>query len=119
MYRYRRKEPFRYEFVQPIYCVFTIENDSILRFDGEIIELSPNGLRLKSSENLPVSKVLHINFGINSTSLSVKGTIRWKKKYESFIIKGIHLMNDTYLQKMIISELKDYVKKNMESAKIN
>lgn len=95
-----------------IYCLFNSGNADNEMFDGEILDLSPSGLKLKTSKDLPITEMLYLEFGIIN-QISVHGDIRWKKDYTSYFVYGIHLQNDEDLQKQIISELKEFVKRNL------
>lgn len=112
MSRYNRNEAFRYEFVPAIYCFFKSRNGINEMLDGEIMDISPCGLKLKTPTDIPLAEMLYIEFGI-ITPISVRGDIRWKRNYGSYFIYGIHLKNDSDLQKQITYELKQYVKRKL------
>ncbi|WP_374193935.1 PilZ domain-containing protein [Alkalihalobacillus sp. BA299] len=78
--------------------------------DGQILDLSPNGIKIKTSVDLPLETELHISFSLNNIQFDVTGTIRWKKDYINYIIEGIQLQNDAFVQKSLINELKLFVK---------
>lgn len=116
--RYRREEPFRYKFMTPVYCFYWDEYERIKR-DGAILDLSPNGLKLEISVDLPIKTSIDTTFCLNSTSLQVTGNIKWKKNYLNKYIIGLELQNNGELKQKIINELKQYVKRERQNSLIN
>ncbi|MFC3885046.1 PilZ domain-containing protein [Bacillus songklensis] len=118
--RYRREESFRYKFITPLYCFYSIGNKEEQLKDGKILDLSPNGLRLETSIDLPLATTsIHLTFGLNSNSIRVTGDIQWKKTYSKTCIAGLQLQNDEALKQKIINELKEYVKRERKSGLLN
>lgn len=116
--RYRREESFRYKFTAPIYCYYWDEYERTKK-DGAILDLSPNGLKLETSADLPITTSIDVTFGLNSTSLNVRGNIKWKKNYLKKYIIGLELQNDEELKRKIINELKQHVKKERQNSLTN
>lgn len=110
--RFRRNEPFRYEFTTPIICSIQALQD---KGNGEILDLSPNGMKITSSFEPTISTV-QITFCLNQNIIKVTGNIRWKKAlYESYIY-GVQLENDSSTIKFITNELKLFVKRNRHAS---
>ena len=107
--RYRRQEAFRYQFTTPIYCFYSMRYERE-KNDGVILDLSPNGLKLETTADLPLVAAVDISFALNSSSLNVIGNIKWKKNYINRYIIGLQLENDRELKQAIINGLKQHVK---------
>lgn len=105
--RFKRNEPYRYVFETPLYCMVYILHDKV---DGSILDLSPNGMKIRTHKDLPLFKDIYITFGLNGRQFNVTGEVRWKKNYVHFCIGGVQLKNDPSISKMITNELKEYVK---------
>ncbi|OLO39199.1 hypothetical protein BTR23_09090 [Alkalihalophilus pseudofirmus] len=114
MRRYKRNEPFRFNFDQPMYCCFFIKSDRSHMFDGVILDLSPNGLKIRTPIDLLIDTKIEIAFHLNNTLFDVKGLVRWKKT-GSDQIAGIQLENDEFTQQRIIEELKFFVKREQKT----
>jgi hypothetical protein len=104
---YRRQESFRYNFLKPVYCLIESNNK---RYDGQILNLSPNGLKLETFIDISLLTNLCISFNLNNSKIVVYGTVRWKKNLRNCVL-GLQLENDQTLKEQIIKELKQYVKK--------
>ncbi|WP_338449501.1 PilZ domain-containing protein [Niallia oryzisoli] len=111
--RYKRNEPFRYQFEKPIYCILQTNQEKI---DGSILDLSPNGMKVTSTKDLPLFRTIHITFGLNGNQFKITGNVRWKKSCLASCVGGIQLQNDQSAAKAITRELKEYVKKFPKSA---
>jgi len=85
---FRRQESFRYTFNNPVECLF-----KIIRIDdvptssefgqGEIIDISPSGLKMTTPLNLsPTLKKIEveIHFDIDDWTYQIPGVIQWQKK---------------------------------------
>lgn len=114
MKRFKRDEPLRYEFAQPLDVSFYI---SRLRGKGSqsslgkgvILNISPGGLRLDTSLDLPKGDEVEITFELDIASHTLKpiGSIVWKeKKYDRYLY-GVDFISDEFNQD-IIRALKDY-----------
>lgn len=119
--RSKRKEAFRYTFPNEIPALFTIrqvDGKDVLTSKGEasIINLSPQGLMMSSTLNIPIKseKTIHLSiaFQLNNTKLQHTGTVTWKKEKYNRNEYGIKLLIDEMEQREIIEELKKYAKAN-------
>lgn len=114
-----RHEAFRYDFSQPLHCQFNIElegqPDSASNFgDAEILNISPHGLKFKSTLNIPKGWDLirvNVNFTLMDTEFLVSGHFRWVEFASGSYIYGIHLENENVLQEEIITQLKKFSRK--------
>ena len=120
---YKRKSPFRYTFSEPIPIYFKIVNINGKRIESSegtatMIDLSPKGMKLKSSLDLKdinhKTIILSIRFTIDTDEQIVLGRIVWKKRRAGFYHYGIELLVDDAVSQTIIEELKVYVHNHEE-----
>lgn len=120
--KYKRNEAFRYEFGVPtdiIFFISRIDGKSITSSEGEgkILDISPSGLRMQSSLNIPSNKdlelTLHITIG--SQEVSVIGKIVWQKQIFPYYQYGVELISEAF-EEQIISALKEYQKQHKEDS---
>ncbi|RUL52256.1 MULTISPECIES: PilZ domain-containing protein [Lysinibacillus] len=118
--KYRRDEAFRFAFGEPIDALFQItklDDKPVTTAQGkaQILDISPEGLRICSELNIPdvTSKTitLMISFTINDVSFDIEGIIVWKKMLATLPSYGIKLQLDHTLKTNIINQLKIYSKK--------
>lgn len=116
--RYKRNEAFRYEFGIPLKCTFHVyvsENGRIERqeakYNGDLIDISPNGLKVYTEIDLLKVEMQHIEFHIElgGNSLQVMGKLAWKKVYSRGYTYGFTIINDD-IGHLIIDALKQYTK---------
>jgi hypothetical protein len=115
--RYKRDEAFRFLFGEPISAFFSIaevKGKSVVTPEGKakVIDLSPNGMRLNSSLDIPVSSQdqvkIQIRFSLNDSEYRIVGDIVWRKKdFDSFFY-GIHFKVDQSVKEELIEELKAF-----------
>lgn len=121
--RYKRNEPFRFQFQRPIPCVFKIlktNNQTYISKAGsaEILDLSTHGLRFKTHFNLPVEEqnyYLEVSFVINRKEVRIIGKPVWKKNDGKHYSYGVHFTDDEGTQQEIIQELKEFTKRTGEN----
>lgn len=118
---FKRNEPFRYEFGQPIPALFNIiriNNREVESSGGqaEIIEVSPEGLRIKSKLNIPDIKtnqiMLTISFELNNKIFKFEGYIVWKKELSQYTTYGLKLVVEDEKREEFIEELKIFTKQS-------
>lgn len=117
--RYKRDEPFRFQFQRPISCIFKILKNNQQSFiskagSAEIMDISPHGLRFQTLFDLPVGELnyfLEISFVINRNEIRIIGKPVWKKTDGKNYTYGVHVMEDEVTQQVIIQELKEFAKK--------
>lgn len=117
--RYKREEPFRFQFRKPLVGTITIirVNGSNVQFSSEhaeIMNVSPNGLMFKSSVNLLLPEnryLLEITFQLEESTLHILGEPVWKKTEGSLFSYGLNGLDDEETKQEIIQVLKDYSKK--------
>ncbi len=118
--KYKREESFRYSFKQPLEVDFKL----LIERNGELIgtknskasvlDLSPNGLRLMTSLDLPVEHInylLEVELELNDRLVVLIGKPVWKRKQFNNFLYGIEAVEDKKTKEVIIQELKQYVKK--------
>ncbi|MBO1513927.1 PilZ domain-containing protein [Metabacillus bambusae] len=117
--RYKREEPFRYEFNPPLSCTFSIveidnKNINTGNADGHIIDLSPKGVKLTSKLNIPLGKQevkIKLNFRINIDMIYVVGILVWRKELNHLGFQyGVKFVNISVLPEVIMEELKTFIK---------
>jgi hypothetical protein len=121
MHYYKRQESFRYTFYPPIKGTFQIVKKDGQPLDmkpgaAEIIDLSPNGLRLSSDLHIPIRGAkleVIVTFTLNETPLSLYGSFVWKKPISTSFHYGVECTNSFDTQEMIIREIKQYIKTSM------
>lgn len=123
--RYRRKEPFRYIFNEPIDGSFVIvlnpqDQEKIKRSDPgylKIIELSPKGMQFKTNFDIPTSKIdflLDISFEIDGETMQMLGEVAWKKSQKDSMLYGLKGIDDLNREQQIIERVKLLSKKAHE-----
>ncbi|WP_106496113.1 PilZ domain-containing protein [Lentibacillus sp. Marseille-P4043] len=117
--RYKREEPFRYTFDEPISALFQIkeiDGHSVETSEGEakIIDISPEGVKLNSELNLPdtIDKSIHlsISFALNGNPFDFIGIIVWKKKVGTATNYGIDFLTDDSAKQALVEQIKLYAK---------
>jgi hypothetical protein len=118
--QFKRQEGFRYTFDSPIKGTFQLTKQNNQPIDvkpgfAEILDLSPNGLRISSSLDIPLKEtkweVMTI-FALNETPISLKGSFIWKKTSGPDYHYGIVCENSMETKNMVIREMKEYLKSN-------
>ncbi|WP_445488556.1 PilZ domain-containing protein [Niallia sp. 03133] len=113
---YKRHEPFRFQFKEPITATLSFQNR-----EGEIskigkatiIDVSPNGLKFTSELDLPIKNenlLFFISFILNDKEFSIPGNISWKKIRSDYFLYGYKGKNDEETKKGITKALKEYAK---------
>ncbi|WP_374723568.1 PilZ domain-containing protein [Calidifontibacillus erzurumensis] len=118
---FRRNEGFRYSFRQPIPCVFKIIKIDQMPFNsdlcnGEIIDISPNGLKLMTMLNLSIldKKIeIEIQFSIEGQSFEIPARVVWQQKsiQKNYFNYGIQFINSKHISPRIIEALKIHTRK--------
>jgi hypothetical protein len=122
--RYKREETFRYEFNPPRSCSFTIvEVDNLPvstgSADGEIIDISPKGLKLRTKLSIPLGKQevkIKLRFKLNVEVIIAVGVLIWRNESNLQDFRyGLKFVNISVLPEVIMEELKIFVKQRMNS----
>jgi hypothetical protein len=113
--RYKRDEAFRFLFGEPIPTFFSItevKGKPVVTPEGEakVIDLSPNGMKLNSSLDIPVSaqdqvKVL-VRFSLNENEYRILSDVVWRKTDGNSFFYGIHFNVDQSVTEELIEEIK-------------
>ncbi|MCQ5365567.1 PilZ domain-containing protein [Anoxybacillus salavatliensis] len=116
--RFKRQEPFRYQFDQPIPCTFRIirigerevETD---KGAAEIHDISPRGIRMETKLHLPIDSAkgemeVELQFTIVDQPITVRGVVIWKKTYANEFQYGISLEISKQEEMQLIGEIKRY-----------
>ncbi|MDE5413498.1 PilZ domain-containing protein [Alkalihalobacterium chitinilyticum] len=121
--RYKRNEAFRYDFGKPLGCeyrhitnVHDIETKSA-PFQGEINNISPNGLQLNCSKedagNLKNGEQVEVTFTLSTELFVMVGEVVWEKKDVYGSLYGIKFLT-LGMEKVIVDELKKYAKDQLK-----
>lgn len=116
---YKRNEPFRYTFGQPVKATMEvlINDQQALTSQGiweaYILDISPNGMKISTSKDVHLSDDVQIRvaFVLNDTQFEINGRISWKKNIGISFEYGILENNTEGMRDLLISELKVYSKK--------
>ena len=107
---YRRRESFRHVLVHEVPVTYNCQGDGLKTYlQGNIVEISPSGLKLFTEENLPYEKgeiELDLSFNLYSKPINVRGDVRWKKAVGGGYQYGVYMNTVDEHQELIISELK-------------
>lgn len=110
---YKRKESFRHKLIYPINLVCLVKHpdrDTALEAHGEIIDISPRGLRIGFERALPKDVdecTLILRFVIHERTIDVPGETVWDRPdSDGAYTYGIRLNIDDRMQESIIEDLK-------------
>ncbi|MGD6875544.1 PilZ domain-containing protein [Bacillus infantis] len=123
--RYKRDEPFRFQFPKPLHGSFRIikmDDKPVEARPGtaEIMDLSPNGLRFKASMDLPVREkklLMEMSFIINDSLVTMTGEPVWQKHEWNSSTYGFVSAEGSEKSLEIIQQLKEYARKAAGSYK--
>lgn len=122
--RYKRKEPFRYIFDEPLDAgleILQTDTDGNKKSSGkaEILNISVHGLRIKTDMSLTVADNdifnLEIGFKLNNQTIKVHGMAVWKKDRGRLSEYGVDLDTDEAERKRLVEQLKVYAKRANEA----
>ncbi|WP_458413646.1 PilZ domain-containing protein [Schinkia sp. CFF1] len=122
--KFRRQESFRYTFNSPIDCLFRIikiddDSKSSEFGKGQIIDISPSGLKMLSSLNLSPShkKIeIEVRFTIDNRPYEIPGMILWQKRdfLKNEYSYGIKLDSSEEISSTIIESLKKHAEQTLK-----
>ncbi|WP_071395670.1 PilZ domain-containing protein [Bacillus tuaregi] len=124
MLRYRRQEGFRFTFNKPIPVLFTIkevDGNKVESSEGmaTMMDISPNGLKLNTALNIPISKPnqikVSVRFQLNDTLFQVNGMVIWREEKYNHFLYGVQFSIDDQEQEELINHLKSYVKSTADN----
>jgi hypothetical protein len=117
--QYNRKETFRHTFENPIPATFQLIVESDQEMEVElskkgaclIVDLSPSGIRIFSTLDIPKRPGYPIHLAIEvlltDTPFKLVGVLIWKKAYMDGHQYGIDLKTDEKIEYKITRELKE------------
>ncbi|MGD6832453.1 PilZ domain-containing protein [Sutcliffiella halmapala] len=120
--KYKRNEPFRYEFGMPVrvnFYISRINGKTTASSEGEgvVLDISPSGLRMQSSLNIPsnqeVELTMHMTIG--SREIALIGNIVWQKKVYPTYQYGVEMISDAF-EEQIIFALKEFQKSHRSNS---
>jgi hypothetical protein len=114
--RFKRQEAFRYEFGQPLPCTFRIAQIGEKKVESdkgkaEIYDISPKGMKIATSLNIPLDKtsiIIEITFTLSELELTFLGRLVWQKKFANDYFYGVNLILSQDEGQRLIDELKKY-----------
>ncbi|WP_163103345.1 PilZ domain-containing protein [Peribacillus alkalitolerans] len=117
MMKYKRDEPFRYQFPEPISGHFVITSIKGLLGQSkkgkiELLDISQSGCKFQSQLDIPISDgiLFEISVTLNGNLIILPGKIAWKKKKLKIFEYGYSMEADEEFEKAIIAEIKEYVR---------
>ena len=126
---FKRKEGFRYAFGEPLEAkIVILINGKPLHGDGtsatgQVLDISPRGMKLRSEVNLSEHKndmlQLEISFVLDTTQIKAIGEVVWSKNFGSGYHYGIVFYDQSAIENLIIGELKMRRRKEVLKPKIN
>ncbi|WP_108670161.1 PilZ domain-containing protein [Peribacillus acanthi] len=117
MMKYKRDEPFRYQFPEPISGHFVIT--SIKGLSGqskkgkiELLDISQRGCKFQSLLDIPITNgiMFEITITLNGNLITLPGKIAWKKRKLKLYEYGYSIETDEELEKVILTEVKEFVR---------
>jgi len=120
--KYKRNEPFRYEFGMPVMVNFYIsringKTTASSEGEGVVLDISPSGLRMQSSLDIPsnqeVELTMHMTIG--SREIALIGNIVWQKKVYPTYQYGVEMISDAFEEQIIFS-LKEFQKQHRSNS---
>ncbi len=117
--KFRRQETFRYQFENPVNCLFRIlkvDSKELTSKIGKayVNDISEGGIKISSPLSIPLeNKVIEIEltFKLNQEDLVLTGTLAWRKdNFNNQYSYGVQFTIDESLKKQLIQELKIYTK---------
>lgn len=121
---FRREEPFRFTFGDPIKGTFRIlQIDGISGHTKEapvlILDLSPNGVKFSTHINLPIEKkrfLVELTFVLNEKQITMLAEPKWKKLgAHTSLTYGLVGLDNIETKKEIIDELKEYSRRTHQT----
>lgn len=123
--KYKRNEPFRYEFGMPIKVNFYIsringKTTASSEGEGRVLDISPKGLRLQTSLDIPakqeVELTMHLTIG--SRDIVLIGNIVWQKKVYPSFQYGVEMISDAFGGQIVFA-LKELQKQHQSNSSDN
>jgi hypothetical protein len=110
--RFKRQEPFRYQFGQPLACslrVAGIDGKQEEEHSAYIHDLSPHGMKLETLQRIADEHdktTVEIAFSINNAPFRFFGKIVWEKPFGRTYYYGVRLLVSAEEEEMLIREIK-------------
>ena len=122
---FKRTEGFRYKFEEPLQAIVTIvENGTTVEREtaiGEILDISPRGIKMSTTVDLYAGKAIcpqfEIRFMIDTQPIIAFGEVMWSRPYKKGKQYGIFFNNQEALEELIVEELKIRRKKELQAEK--
>ncbi|MFE7063220.1 PilZ domain-containing protein [Sutcliffiella sp. NPDC057660] len=116
--KYKRNEPFRYEFGMPVRVNFYIsringKTTASSEGEGTVLDISPSGLRMQTSLDIPTNQEVELtmHMTIGSREIALIGNIVWQKKVYPSYQYGVEMISDAF-EEQIIFALKEFQKQH-------
>lgn len=111
--RFRRQEAFRYQFGQPLPCIFRlVHNDEkyieIEEKSAHIHDISPHGMKLETLSRIPCehNKEIEVTFMLNDVPFRFSGKVVWERPFVRTYYYGVRLLISNEQEEKLISEIK-------------
>lgn len=124
---YKRNEYFRYTFDETCEATFRLIKNASESSPEEIskkgkcllVDISPNGVKIYTELFISINKLnlVELQFNLDETPISIMGEFIWSHRKKNGFEYGIKLIGDANSENLIVSELKQRSKKELESKK--
>lgn len=112
---FKRGESFRFAFKEPLKAKFSLliegkpEDVEKTQYDGEIIDISPNGMKIFSKADFGEHNQLlqfDLHFQLDEVQIHAVGDIIWQRQHIGGKQYGLTFLQQPKLETLIITELK-------------
>ncbi|MEB3751606.1 PilZ domain-containing protein [Geobacillus sp. FSL W8-0032] len=107
--RFRRQEPFRYQFGQPLPAELTAADG---RYEVLVHDISPHGLKVEADRPLPFSgggSWVDVSLVLGGAALRVRGQLVWEKPFARIHYYGVRLDVTKQEEEGLIEAIKRHV----------
>lgn len=101
---YKRDEPFRYQFKQPIQA--QIDTPTAGVGSCKIINVSPSGMKIRTNLQLSLSENTYIQYSILDEFFQVNGNVVWTMDYGDYNEYGLSLQSSDDYKNSLVETLK-------------
>ncbi|RCW71847.1 PilZ domain-containing protein [Saliterribacillus persicus] len=108
---YKRNEPFRFVFNQPLSGELIFQNE---KKQISIHDISLNGMKIEMTEKVNRFASVTLSYSILNNSFSREGKIVWMNDYGSYVQCGVQFEEDGDYQQQLVDTLKEMAKKQKE-----
>ncbi|ASS99472.1 PilZ domain-containing protein [Geobacillus thermocatenulatus] len=107
--RFKRQEPFRYQFGRPLPAELRIADQ---HYSVLIHDISPHGMKLEAAIHLPFSHdgpLVEVSFALSGASFAFRGQLVWEKPFARIHYYGVRLYAAKQEEARLIEAIKRHV----------